>query len=245
MTGPGVFVTLDGPGGVGKSTLTGALAVRLADLGLTAYETREPTDTPLGNLARYGTDRFHGRAMAHLIAADRYQHLDEQIRPALARGDVVVCDRYVASSLVLQVMDGMDRGTVWQLNEAADLPDLAVFITGHPDVIASRLAARGAHSRYEREPGSSHTEHKLFAEAATFLTERGVQILELDSTATNPDTLARTVAGEIAALQSRGPHDRGRADVQSQQSLSGAGGASAFVSGLPAGAGPRADGDRS
>ncbi|MFD7475192.1 hypothetical protein ACFV8Z_24300 [Streptomyces sp. NPDC059837] len=54
MTRPGVFVTLDGPGGVGKSTLTGALAlaVALADLGLTAYEMREPTDTPLGNLAR-------------------------------------------------------------------------------------------------------------------------------------------------------------------------------------------------
>jgi dTMP kinase len=209
------------------------------------YETREPTDTPLGKLARHGTDTYRGRAMAHLIAADRYQHLEMEIRPALARGEIVVCDRYVASSLVLQALDGLDRDLVWQLNEAAELPDLAVFVTGHPDVLEDRLSARGAHSRYERQPGSSHVECGLFADAATFLTERGVDVLALDATATDPETLARIVAGEILALRSKKPHDAGSADVQPQQSVQAAGGAAAFVSGLPAGTRPGAHRDSS
>ncbi|WP_225320704.1 dTMP kinase [Streptomyces luteolifulvus] len=242
MTG-GLFVTLDGPGGVGKSTLTGALAAVLRESGLVVHETREPTDAPLGNLARHGTDTYRGRTMAHLIAADRYQHLETEIRPALARGEIVVCDRYIASSLVLQVMDGLDRDLVWQLNESADLPDLAVFVTGHPDVIADRLTARGAHSRYERQPGSTRVEYGLFADAATFLTDRGVNVLELDATATDPETLARIVAGEVLALRSRKPHDAGSADVQPQQPVQGAGGAAALVSGVPAGTRLGADGD--
>ncbi|MFG3022273.1 dTMP kinase [Streptomyces sp. NPDC048254] len=244
MTGPGVFVTIEGPGGVGKSTVTAAVAAVLREqYGVQVCATREPTDTPLGTIARQGTDLYRGHAMAHLIAADRYQHLDEQIRPALGRGEIVVCDRYVASSLVLQVMDGVDQADVWQMNAAADRPDLTVFLTAHPDVIANRLALRGAHSRYERLPGGTHIEHGLFAEAAKFLADIGVTVVELDATATDPDTLARHIAGDILTMRSHKPHAPRRADVQPQQPLAGASGATALVPGRPAGAGVRADGD--
>ncbi|MEV6804666.1 dTMP kinase [Streptomyces sp. NPDC051132] len=242
MTGRGVFVTLDGPGGVGKSTVKAAVADQLRHAGRAVYATREPTDTPLGSLARHGTDEYRGMAMACLIAADRYQHLTTGIRPALERGDVVVCDRYVASSLVLQVVDGVDRDVVWDLNRHADPPDLSVFLTAHPDVIAERLARRGAHSRYERLPESSLIEFGLYAEAATFLTDRGARVLVLDTTSTGPDGLARTIAGEIIAMQTRGSLD-GRADVQPQQPLPGARGEATPLPGGASGAGARADGD--
>ncbi|MEU9208574.1 dTMP kinase [Streptomyces sp. NPDC048415] len=235
MTGRGVFVTLDGPGGVGKSTAKAAVADQLRDAGHAVYATREPTDTPLGGLARHGTDRYRGMTMACLIAADRYQHLTEEIRPALEGGSIVVCDRYIASSLVLQVIDGVDRDVVWELNRHADLPDLSVFLTAHPDVIADRLARRGAHSRYEQLPGSSVIEFGLYAEAATFLTDCGARVLVLDTTATDPDSLARTIVGEIIAMQTRGRLD-GRADVQPQQPLPPAGGETALLAGGPAGA---------
>lgn len=239
-----MLVTVDGPGGVGKSTVTTALvAVLQEEFGVAVCATREPTDTPLGTIARHGTDLYRGRAMAHLIAADRYHHLDEHIRPAIRRGEIVVCDRYIASSLVLQVMDGVDRDAVWEMNEDADRPDLAVLLTAHPDVIADRLARRGAHSRYERVPGSSHTEYGLFAEAATFLTEHAVTVVELDATGTDPATLARIIAGDVLTMWSSKPHVPASADVQPQQPIPGAGRASALVSGLPAGAGPRTDGD--
>lgn len=224
MTGPGTFVTIDGPGGVGKSTVAAAVAEELRVAGVFVHATREPTDTPLGDLARHGTEEFRGMAMACLIAADRYQHLDTEIRPAVARGDVVVCDRYIASSLVLQRMDGIDREVVWELNRHADLPRLAVLLTAHPGVLAARLARRGAHSRFERMTDSSATEYKLFAEAATVLTQAGVYVLELDATATGPDAIARTIVTAITDL--RGRHEQptraafpGRADVQPEQPL--------------------------
>ncbi len=209
MTGTkrGVFVTVDGPGGVGKSTVTAAVARQLQHQGLTVHPTREPTDTALGNLARHGTEEYQGMTMACLIAADRYQHLTTEIRPALARGAVVLCDRYIASSLVLQRIDGVATETVWSLNRSVDRPDLSVILTAEPEVIARRLERRGAHSRYERLPKSSRTEHALFAEAATFLTAAGFRTLVLDATATEPDHLAQTITVEVTALRTGAAHE--------------------------------------
>ncbi|MCI3277671.1 dTMP kinase [Streptomyces cylindrosporus] len=244
MNGQGMLIAVEGPGGVGKSTVTAALTTLLRDeFAVNVCATREPTDTPLGTMARQGTDVYRGLAMAHLIAADRYQHLDEQIRPAMARGEIVVCDRYIASSLVLQVMDGVDRETVWRMNEAAERPDLVVLLTAHPDVLTNRLARRGTHSRFERETDSSHIEYGLFAEAAKFLADRDVPIVELDATAADPDTLARIIAGDVLTMRSHKSHAPGRADLQPQQPVPGASGEATLVPDRPAGAGPRTDRD--
>ncbi|GHJ30083.1 hypothetical protein TPA0910_45160 [Streptomyces hygroscopicus subsp. sporocinereus] len=193
----GMFVTIDGPGGVGKSTVTAAVVAELHAAGVTAHATREPSDTALGQLARQGTDDYRGMAMACLIAADRYQHLEDEIRPAVARGDVVVCDRYVASSLVLQVMDGVGRDLVWELNRHADMPDLAVIVNAHADVIEKRLTERGAHSRYERQPGSSQRECAAYREAARFLMAAGVHVVQFDTTTEGPEKIARDTVAEI------------------------------------------------
>lgn len=201
----GLFVTVDGPGGVGKSTVTAAVAEQLKALNVVVHATREPTDTPLGNLARHGTDTYRGLAMAHLIAADRHQHLTTEIRPALARGTVVVCDRYIASSLVLQRIDGLTIDTVWEINQHTDAPHLCVILTAHPDTIADRLAGRGTHSRYERLPDSSRTEAAFYAEAANFLNAAGFQTLVLDATDSAPEELARTITTTVTALRKGTP----------------------------------------
>lgn len=201
----GVFVTVDGPGGIGKSTAVATIGERLRGSHVPVHITREPTDTPLGSLARHGTEAYQGLAMAHLIAADRYHHVTTEIRPALARGEVVLCDRYVASSLVLQRIDGLSAETVWELNRYIDPPDLSVILTGDPNVVARRLADRGAHSRYERLPESTHTESTLFTEAAHFLVSAGFRTLVLDSTDAVPEDIARTISAEITELRSRDP----------------------------------------
>ena len=90
----GFFVAIDGPSGIGKSTLTGLLADRLIAHGCSVMATKEPTATPLGSLARFGTDDYQGLTLACLVAADRYQHLEHEIRPALQAGRLVLCDRY-------------------------------------------------------------------------------------------------------------------------------------------------------
>jgi len=106
--GSGVFITLEGPDGSGKSTLLAGLSAALRDAGCDVVATREPGSTPFGELMRRmvldpdpPVDRT-GRADALLFAASRAQHVDEVIRPALARGAVVVCDRYADSSLAYQ-----------------------------------------------------------------------------------------------------------------------------------------------
>ena len=106
--GSGVFITLEGPDGSGKSSLLTALAAALRDAGCDVVATREPGSTPFGELVRRMVldpdppiDRS-GRADALLFAASRAQHVEEVIGPALARGAVVVCDRYADSSLAYQ-----------------------------------------------------------------------------------------------------------------------------------------------
>ena len=104
----GVFITLEGPDGSGKSSLMPRLAEILRARGCDVLTTREPGSTPLGEQMRRlvldtepRIDRT-GRADALLFAASRAQHVAEVIEPALARGAVVICDRYADSSLAYQ-----------------------------------------------------------------------------------------------------------------------------------------------
>jgi dTMP kinase len=106
--GRGLFVTLEGPDGSGKSSLLTRLAEVLRTGGCDVVATREPGSTALGEQIRRlvldpvpKIDRT-GAADALLFAASRAQHVDEVIRPALARGAIVLCDRYADSSLAYQ-----------------------------------------------------------------------------------------------------------------------------------------------
>ena len=95
----GYFIAVDGPNGVGKSTLIEAIKNKLEVLGYAVYITREPTDTKLGNFLREFAEKHSGRSLACLVAADRYEHMTNEIIPALEEGQLVISDRYILSSL--------------------------------------------------------------------------------------------------------------------------------------------------
>ncbi|MGH3900235.1 MAG: dTMP kinase [Pseudonocardiaceae bacterium] len=116
---PGTLITVDGPGGVGKSSAVTRAIELLTAAGLPVHGTRQPSRAELGELARHGTDTYHGMSLACLCAADRHHQLDTEIKPSLREGRIVLCDRYVASSLVLQGLDGVPSQIVWQLNHGA------------------------------------------------------------------------------------------------------------------------------
>jgi dTMP kinase len=89
--------------------------------------------------------------MACLVAADRYHHLETTIRPALAEGTIVVCDRYLASSLVLRTADGVSEDFVWNVHRHGDPPDLTVVLFGDPTTSRRRAAKRGTYTRFHEE----------------------------------------------------------------------------------------------
>ncbi|GGS84227.1 hypothetical protein GCM10010156_48520 [Planobispora rosea] len=201
---PGLFVTLDGPGGAGKSTLTRLLGERLAAAGHPVHITRQPSDGPLGTLARHQTATYSGTALACLVAADRYHHLDTEIGPALTTGAVVVCDRYVAASYVLQTRDGVPLDYLRHLNARATRPDLAVLVTADPRLLEERLTTRGAHSRFEHT-GSSAIEARLYEETAAVLIEDGFPPYHrIDTGTVAPEVAAAAIIDRISRLSSRG-----------------------------------------
>lgn len=201
MTGQrGLFISIDGPGGSGKSTVAALVASRLARHGLTVHQTREPSPTPLGQLIRASTDDYAGMALACLVAGDRHHHLAAEIRPALTAGQIIICDRYLPASLVLQRMDDISWDTILQLNQGADQPALAAILNGTPGVIAARLTARGRHSRFERQPGSTQIESDLYTDTAARLAEAGWPVCDIDITTRSADQAAMIVTDRILAL---------------------------------------------
>jgi dTMP kinase len=108
-------------------------------------------------LCRELTESVTGHALACLYVADRYHHVQTEIRPHTETGEMVISDRYIPSGLVMQRFDGIDPSFFWHLNSEADRPDLAVILEADPEVIAERLAARGPHNRFQLAPGRAAT----------------------------------------------------------------------------------------
>ncbi|WP_326950900.1 dTMP kinase [Amycolatopsis sp. NBC_01307] len=189
---PGTLVTFEGPGGVGKTTITELVTDLLKADGIAVHSTTQPSDAPLGELARHGTDTYLDMALACLCAADRHHQLTTEILPALAEGKVVLCDRYVASSVVLQQLDGVPLDVVWALNHGVYRPDLVCALNAAPAVVERRLRARGEHSRFERAAGISFREADGYRAATTFLRDQGWPVQVVDC-AQDPRTTAGTI----------------------------------------------------
>jgi dTMP kinase len=159
----GVFITFEGLDGCGKSTQMELLAKALREHGYVVLVTREPGGTALGEAVRdvLLDPRYHGmsaRAEALLYAAARAHLVSQVIRPALADGQVVLCDRYLDSSLAYQGY-GRDLGTddIITLNVWATeclFPDLTLFLDLDDSLRSSRLAA--VPDRLEAEDDEFH-----------------------------------------------------------------------------------------
>lgn len=132
----GIFVTIEGIEGAGKSTLAKALAAKLNEVGREVVITREPGGTAVGDAIRQllleSSGELCDRAELLLFEAARAQHVDYLIAPAIKRGAVVICDRFTDSTLAYQNgARGLDSTTVAQLNKFATnslQPDLTILL---------------------------------------------------------------------------------------------------------------------
>jgi dTMP kinase len=158
----GYFIAFEGGEGAGKSTQEALLAAALGERGHEVVRTREPGGTPAGEQIRHVllSPEFTGldpRAEALLFAASRGEHVAHVIRPALERGAIVICDRYIDSSVAYQGY-GRDLGpervrdlSLWATGYL--LPDLTVVLDVDPQVGLARFAQR---DRLEAEPLEYH-----------------------------------------------------------------------------------------
>ena len=159
----GLFITFEGGEGCGKSTQIAALKARFEDMGKTVVQTREPGGTALGesvrNLLQYD-DAGQGmspEAELLLFAASRAQHVRELVAPAIAEGQIVLCDRFLDSTTVYQgVARAIDSKKVDTINQFAigdTNPDLTILIDLPPEIGLARVHARsdGQLDRMENE----------------------------------------------------------------------------------------------
>lgn len=193
-------LVIEGPNGVGKTTVSAALAARLRRRQDAAvHVTSEPSDTPLGRLVRSSETMLTGRALALAIAADRYAHLDYEVRPLLEVGTHVVCDRYVQSSLVLQRIDGMSLAEVWRYNAYVLPPTVSFYLEDDPGVIGERLANRTHISRLELA-GSPAKELRLYRQALAFLQRRGWEQVLVDCRGRAPGEVVAAILKHLDRL---------------------------------------------
>lgn len=161
----GVLITFEGPDGGGKTTQLGLLAEHLRRQGHVVRCTREPGGTELGDKIRGllldpANYEMAPRTEALLCMAARAQHVAELIGPALARGEIVLSDRFADSTLVYQgTARRLAREDLAAINLFATggmVPDLTILLDGDAAVLDTRLAGRGGADRIERETAAFH-----------------------------------------------------------------------------------------
>lgn len=161
----GLWVTFEGGDGTGKTTQATRLETWLREQGRTVVRTREPGGTEVGVLIRDIVLHHRGevspRAEALLYAADRAQHVATLVRPALARGEVVIQDRYLDSSVAYQgagrVLDAEEVRELSMWATEGSLPDVTVLLDLDPASARARLdAADKPFDRLEAEKSEFH-----------------------------------------------------------------------------------------
>ncbi|UYO97886.1 dTMP kinase [Microbacterium sp. M28] len=204
--GDGLWITLEGGDGAGKTTQSDLLESWLRDAGRTVLRTREPGGSEVGQLIRDIVLHHRGdiapRAEALLYAADRAHHVATVVGPALERGDIVIQDRYLDSSVAYQgagrVLDAAEVRdlSLWATEGA--LPDLTVLLDLDPQIARTRLdAADKPFDRLEAEKLDFHVRVRAaflalaVAEPARFL---------VVNAADTPDGIARTVRDRVTDL---------------------------------------------
>jgi dTMP kinase len=164
-----MFISFEANEGAGKTTQVALLVEALAARGHDVLRTREPGGSAGAEeirslLVQGDPDRWSAMTELLLFNAARRDHLERTIRPALAAGKIVICDRYVGSTLALQVAGGASADRIVQLHELAcdgQMPDLTIYLDIDPEVSLARSNGRlaqdeSAESRFELKGDSFH-----------------------------------------------------------------------------------------
>lgn len=197
--GQGRLIVICGFDGSGKTTQIGLAEAALGAAGHRVLVTRQPTeafrqDPEVRRYLQLGGDGEQAMALARKVAADRHHHCETVLRPALAEGMTVLCDRYVFSSFALFAARGIDAPTIAALNRGIPRPDLAFYLDLGAEDLVRRLRARdGQPQKYDERSIAS-----VARICAAFRAMAGPLIL-LEA-ARPAEVIARDIRARIAAL---------------------------------------------
>ncbi|GKU77117.1 dTMP kinase [Paenibacillus sp. L3-i20] len=199
----GYFITIEGGEGAGKTSLITRLANTLQKKGMNVVTTREPGGIPIAEKIRTVIlDTEHtmmdARTEALLYAASRRQHLVEKVIPALEEGKIVICDRFVDSSLAYQgYARGLGMDAVWGINEFAIgdmMPMLTIFMDVSPEVGLARIS-QAADREINRLDLERHSFHERVREGYKLLLSKFPERIELvDAEAEREDVFQAVLA---------------------------------------------------
>ncbi len=207
----GLFITFEGGDGSGKSTQSALLAEWLGQRGRTVMLTREPGGTELGDEIRdivlHRRGHIAARAEALLYAADRAHHIATKVQPALGRGEIVLQDRYLDSSVAYQGAgrvlspDEIRNLSLWAAEDL--LPDLTILLDLDESVGRDRLKARTAYDRLEDEEADFHARVRAgYLALAAAEPERFLVLNATDSV----DSIAEAIRSRVSTLMSAERH---------------------------------------
>ena len=214
----GFFITFEGGEGAGKSTQIGLLAQKLRDKRYPVVVTREPGGSPGAEAIRHvilsgAAEPFGPEMEALLFAAARADHVEQLIRPALRRGKIVLCDRFVDSSRVYQGMAGnVDAGLLAEIERVSVngvMPDMTLILDIDPKEGLRRAAARRGENqadRFEKETLAVHKRRRqAFLDIARKEPKRCV-VIDASADAETVENVVTAVA--FAALEARAHADQ-------------------------------------
>lgn len=177
-----LFISFDGPNGVGKSTIVQEIGSLLSFKGYDVFLTKEPTNSHIGSFIRNSEElnSLRGKPLACLVAADRHSHIQTEIKPSVQQNKLIITDRYISSSLALQNMDGVSMDYIWNINEGFICPDILFFVYADEKNILARMKDRLHKTRFEREYAPLQ-ELEFFKKAEDYLSQRGLNCISIQN----------------------------------------------------------------
>ena len=180
-----LFIVIEGLDGAGGTTQCRLLQSWLERQGSTVVSTNEPTELPVGKFIRDILQDPHSsvgdEVLAYLFAADRQDHLDRKVKPALSKGEVVISDRYYHSSLAYQSLS-LEFDFVSQLNQTFPVPDMTIFLLLEPETSFSRVQNRGLPVERFETLDRLRSISQSYRRVIQYCQERGDTLVCLDAT---------------------------------------------------------------
>jgi dTMP kinase len=205
----GLFITLEGPDGSGKTTQVAKIADYLRQNEIDFVQTREPGGTRISDKIRTiildpDHQEMHDLTEVLLYAASRAQHVHEKIIPALKAGKVVLCDRFVDASLAYQGFGlGVGEDPVLQVNNIATsglVPERSYFIDVSPEVGRERMKARYGDAGLDRIEQKDFTYHERVREGFRYLLESNSERILRINGEQDPEKVFQVITKDLEML---------------------------------------------